>query len=288
MNSRIIPVTDLADPRLVDYQAVREKDLSTRREAFIAESEVVLRVLAKRGIYAIRSVFVSRPRLPKIGDVIDELDPSIPVFVGEPALVDDVVGFHIHRGILAVGQRAPVPTPTELLTRLSAEAQAAGRCLRRVLVLESLTNHDNVGGVFRNAAAFGADAVIIDRATCDPLYRKAIRVSVGAALFVPYARATPEEGLLDALHGAGFESIALSPREDARALEELGASWPVPKKVALVLGTEGAGLSERMMDAAHYRARIDIESGFDSLNVATTSGVALHCVRDAQHRNLSG
>jgi tRNA G18 (ribose-2'-O)-methylase SpoU len=280
--SRATTVSELSDPRLVDYRAVREKDLAIRREAFIAESEVVLRVLAKQSAYRIRSVFVSRQRLEKIVDVIEALDPAIPVYVGEAELVDQVVGFHIHRGILAVGERLPVPTPDALLRQLAARAGAVAGDPQRLVVLEALTNHDNVGGVFRNAAAFGADAVIIDRGTCDPLYRKAIRVSVGGALLVPFARTAPDEGLLDAVHRAGFETIALTPRVDARQLDQLGHSWPCARKIALVLGTEGAGLSDLVIDAAHARVRIDIAPGFDSLNVATTSGVALHRVRIAQ------
>jgi tRNA G18 (ribose-2'-O)-methylase SpoU len=151
-----------------------------------------------------------------------------------------------------------------------------------VVLLEGLTNHDNVGGVFRNAAAFGVDAVLYDDATCDPLYRKAIRVSVGGSLLVPFARAPQSADTLAALRAHGFSLIALSPRRDALDVTELGRGSPLPQRVALLFGSEGPGLREDTMRAADQVVRIHIAEHFDSLNVATTSGIVLHAVSSAR------
>lgn len=265
---RAVHIDDFDDPRLAEYRELHEADLAARRDGFIAESEVVVRVLLERGRFRVRSVLLAEARFDKLAPLLRGVDA--PVYLAEQALVDRVVGFHLHRGVLAVGQREPVPSPRALLARLDGGP-------RRVVVLEGLTNHDNVGGVFRNAAAFGADAVLYDARTCDPLYRKAIRVSVGAALFVPFARAQSSAETMEALRAAGFFSVALSPRADVDVIELCRGR--LPERVALWLGTEGAGLDPATLAAADAVARIAIEDGFDSLNVATASGIALHALR---------
>lgn len=266
VQKKIIRISSLEDPRVQDYRALREKDLAVRRRSFIAESEVVLRVLLARGRYPVRSIFIADTRVDKLSDAL--AGAEAPIYVADQSVLDDVVGFHIHRGVLAAGERTPLPPPAELL--------AGGQ---RIVILESLTNHDNVGGVFRNAAAFGAEAVLIDGATCDPLYRKAIRVSVGGSLVVPFARDTHARELVRAARRAGYAIFALSPRADAVPISKLG---DVPERVALLLGTEGAGLSEASMASADAVVRVEMASGFDSLNVATTSGIALHAITHAQ------
>jgi tRNA G18 (ribose-2'-O)-methylase SpoU len=173
-----------------------------------------------------------------------------------------VVGFQIHRGLLAIGRRPEPPSADGLLSALPPRALVLG--------LVGLANHDNVGGVFRNAAAFGADAVLIDGATCDPLYRKAIRVSVGAALIVPFARAATGAALADLFARHGFETLALSPK----GREALSAVVPAPR-TALLLGAEGAGLPPALL-AGSRTVAIPMAAGFDSLNVATASGIALY------------
>jgi len=182
--------------------------------------------------------------------------------------MDAIAGFPIHRGILAIGRMRPPETASELLAALPARAL--------VVVLIGIANHDNVGAIFRNAAAFGADAVLLDATSCDPLYRKAIRVSVGAALKVPFATGESVESLLDALDRHRFMPIALSPRgkDDIRATARSG-------RVALVLGTEGEGLPESLMSKMRT-ARIAMAPGFDSLNVGTASAIALHELWDRQ------
>jgi tRNA G18 (ribose-2'-O)-methylase SpoU len=275
---RVTRVADLGDERLADYRQLREADVALRRKAFIAESEVVLRVLIARGRYPIRSVFLAEPRLAKLADVLLGLAEHIPIYVAAQEVLDQVVGFHIHRGILAAGERPELPTARELLEAVERRGP------RRVVLLEGLTNHDNVGGVFRNAAAFGVDAVLLDGPTCDPLYRKAIRVSVGGALLVPWTRAADSAEMLAAARAAGFTVVALTPRADALDLGELARPGAAPERLALLLGTEGPGLRPETMAAADLLVRIDIAAGFDSLNVATAAGIALQALRRAQIR----
>jgi tRNA G18 (ribose-2'-O)-methylase SpoU len=264
------------DPRLSDYRDVREADLVKRRAIFIAEGEVVLRALIERGRYPIRSLLIDRRKLGKLAPLLGRLGPEVPVYTAERELLRHVVGFNIHRGILAAGSRRPALSPAECL------AEVAGREQSVVLLLEGLTNHDNVGGAFRNAAALGAAAVLLDPHCADPLYRKAIRVSVGAALQLPFARAASTAELLASLAGAGFTLLGLTPRPDAADLAGLAE---LPARLALAVGTEGSGLSEALLRACHLAVRIDIEPGCDSLNAATAAGIALHAIRTARRRS---
>lgn len=261
MPARIVEIDSPAHEALEPYTALRERDLVGREGLFVAEGEVVLRVLATRGRYTVRSLLLERRRVQAVQDVLDGLRDGVPAYVVPQDVMDRVVGFPIHRGVLALGERGPELDPERLV---------AGASL--VVGLVGLTNHDNVGGIFRNAAAFGADAVLLDRETCDPLYRKAIRVSVGAALFVPFARCPSAADMLDVLERAGIEPIALTPRGE----ETIDALAPARR--ALLLGTEGPGLPEFLLDRAR-RVRIDMAPGFDSLNVAVASGIALHHAR---------
>jgi len=263
----VIRVADLDDPRLDDYRNVRDRDLRRERDLFLAEGDVVVRVLAERGRYPIRSVLLSERRLAPLADVVERLPAGTPVFVAPQDLLEEVVGFRLHRGVLAAGQRTPVPGPEALLASLPA-----GPC--RVVALEGLTNTDNVGAVFRNAAAFGAAAVLLDDRCCDPLYRKAVRVGAGAPLVIPFSRGGSGPDLVRALQGAGFHVVALSPRPPAADLADLDP----PPRLALLLGTEGPGLTAGALAAADVVARLAMADGFDSLNVATASGVALYAL----------
>jgi len=257
----VIRIDDAGDPRLEPYRAVRERDLVGREGLFVAEGRVVLEKAVAAMPDAIASVLVAEPRLDGLADVLRGLPAGTPVYAAGQAAMDEVVGFPIHRGILAVGRR-PERRVGDLLATLPPKAL--------VVALVGIANHDNVGGIFRNAAAFGADAVLLDETCCDPLYRKAIRVSVGAALTVPFARAGAAAGLLATLGAAGFETVALSPRGPI----ELGDLEAGPR-VAALFGAEGPGLPAAVL--ARTRAvRIAMAGGFDSLNVATTSGIVLH------------
>jgi len=241
---------------------VRERDLVGRQGLFVAEGEVVLRVLARSRLHRPVSLLIARKRVAGLSEILAAFPDEVPVYAAGQAVMDAVVGFPIHRGILALGARVAEPDPAELLAGLPRRAL--------VLVLSAIANHDNMGGLFRNAAAFGADAVLLDADCCDPLYRKAIRVSVGAALTTPFARLAPGADLLGLLEGQGFEAVALSPR-GATTLAQLSR----PPRAAVVLGAEGAGLAEALLARART-VRIPMADGFDSLNVAVTAGVVLH------------
>ena len=266
----LIPVDDPADPRLSDYLQVRERDLTGRGGRFIAEGAVVLEKLVAAGRHPVRSVLVAQNRLAGLAPRIAGLAPQVPVYVAGQAVMDAAVGFQIHRGVLAVGERAELSADA-LLASLPREALVVG--------LFGIANHDNMGGLFRNAAAFGADAVLLDGQCCDPLYRKAIRVSVGAALTTPFARIGEAVELARALAGRGFELIALSPAGEQR-LSDLA---PAPRQAAL-FGAEGPGLAPAVM-ALSRTVAIPMAGGFDSLNVATTSGIVLH--RLTERRNAA-
>jgi tRNA G18 (ribose-2'-O)-methylase SpoU len=256
------------DPRIAAYVDVRERDLRGRDGAFLAEGDVVVRVLVARRPYPITSVLVSERRVESLRPLLAELGDA-PIYVAAQPVMDAIVGFHLHRGLLALGARGVGRDLPALLDALPAQAT--------VVAALGVTNHDNLGGIFRNAAAFGAGAVLLDETACDPLYRKAIRVSVGGALLVPFARAATG-ALLDALTARGFELIALTPRGERR----IDGLPPAPRR-ALLLGTEGPGLDEAVMARA-TRVRIDMAPGFDSLNVAVACGIALHAVSSATSR----
>ena len=261
----ILAVTDPDDPRVAAYRDIRERDLVGREGRFVAEGEVVLRMLAASRRHATDSVLIDEKRLEKLRPLLAAFPPETPVYAGGQAVIDAVAGFHLHRGILAIGRRAPDPGARALLQGLGERAT--------VLVLFGLSNHDNMGGLFRNAAAFGADAVLLDSGCCDPLYRKAIRVSVGHALTLPFARLQRDEDPLALLAEAGLEPLALTPK-GAPPLAELDP----PPRAAVLLGTEGPGLPDRIIAGARPIA-IPMAPGVDSLNVAVTAGIVLHHLR---------
>lgn len=262
----ILRVTDPEDPRIAAYRNVRERDLVGRQGLFIAEGKVVLNVLAGAGSFAPLSMLVLENRLAGLSDLIGRMPVGMPVYVAESAVMDAIAGFHMHRGVLAIGRRNDPPRADDLLATLPSSAL--------VLVLVGVSNHDNVGAIFRNAAAFGADAVFLDRTCCDPLYRKAIRVSVGGVFRVPFARFDDTSAFAASLASAGFRTLALSP-SGATDISELRR----PERAALFLGAEGEGLPETLL-ASMETVRIAIAPGFDSLNVAATSAIALHRLAD--------
>jgi tRNA G18 (ribose-2'-O)-methylase SpoU len=257
----ILPITDPDDPRIAAFRAVRERDLVGREGRFIAEGEVVL-----RGLIGSRhrplALLIDDKRLAKLEPLIGQLPPDVPVYGAGQDVIDAIAGFHLHRGILALGERAPDQGAAALLNQLPARAL--------VMVLMGIANHDNMGGLFRNAAAFGVGAILLDSDSCDPLYRKAIRVSVGAALSVPFARFAKNKDVLDLLEREGFVPFALSPQGES-ALPDVVR----PPRAALLFGAEGAGLPDHVMARAKT-VRIPMATGFDSLNVATAAGIVLH------------
>lgn len=262
----ILAITDPDDPRIAPYRHVREPDLVCRDGRFIAEGEVVLRVLLTASRHGAESLLIADKRLAALAPLLARVADNVPVYAAGQTVIDAVAGFPLHRGILALGRRAPMPSAAELLAGLGPRALVA--------VLIGIGNHDNMGGIFRNAAAFGADAVILDDECCDPLYRKAIRVSVGASLTVPFARLERGSDAVALLAARGFEPLALSPA-GAIPLARLAR----PPKAAVLLGTEGPGLPADVL-ARTRTVRIPIADGFDSLNVATASGIVLHHLAD--------
>jgi len=258
----IIRITDPADPQVAAYMSVRERDLVGRQGRFIAEGKVVLNVLFSAARFEAESVLVLDKRLAGLSDTLSLAPASLPVYVASQEVMDAIAGFHIHRGILAIGRKRVEEDVETLVGSLPDRACVA--------VLVGLSNHDNIGAIFRNAAAFGADAVLLDAGCCDPLYRKAIRVSVGAALKVPFAVAPDAATIVEVLAKARFEQIALSPAGST----DIRSASP-GARTALYLGTEGEGLPEALM-AKLGTVRIDMAPGFDSLNVAAASAIALH------------
>ncbi len=272
--ANLIRITDPHDPRVAEFRDIRERDLTGREGRFIAEGTVVLRLLAVvhgggTGIEA-EKVLLLENRLDGVRDIIDALPESVPVMVAARPVMDAIAGFPIHRGILALGRRPAPASVEERIGSLPANAL--------VLVASGIANHDNIGGLFRNAAAFGADTVLIDALCCDPLYRKAIRVSVGAALKVPFAQGGDLADILDSLGRAGFAIWGLSPSGTVPI-----ANVPAASRVALVVGTEGEGLPANVLSRLQT-ARIPQAPGFDSLNVATAAGIALHAMATTMGR----
>jgi tRNA G18 (ribose-2'-O)-methylase SpoU len=270
---QVIPVGDIADPRIESYRDIRERDLVGRAGCFVAEGRVVIEKLVGSPGCRLDSLLIAAHRLDGMADVLAKLDDATPVFAASQAVMDAIAGFPLHRGLLAIGRRIDPPAVDPLLAGLPARAN--------ILVLSGIANHDNMGGIFRNAAAFGVKAVILDASCCDPLYRKAIRVSVGAALMVPYARVPQGTDMLDLVARHGFAAIALSPR----GMTEL-ATLVAAERNAVLLGAEGPGLSADILGRAHT-VRLPMASDFDSLNVATTSGIVLHHLFAASSRPLS-
>ncbi|AZN96039.1 RNA methyltransferase [Mesorhizobium sp. M9A.F.Ca.ET.002.03.1.2] len=259
---RPIHIDDPQDPRVAAYLDIRERDLAGRQGRFVAEGKVVLEMLLSAKRFAAESVLVLENRLAGLDGTLRKAPTDLPVYVAASEVMDKIAGFHMHRGILAIGRKGAAQPAEALLDTLPAGAL--------VVVLVGIANHDNMGSIFRNAAAFGADAVFLDATCCNPLYRKAIRVSVGAALKVPFASFTETVGFTAALDRLGFGQFALSPHgqtdiRDAKRTERL----------ALYLGTEGDGLPERLL-ARLRTVRIGMAEGFDSLNVAAASAIALH------------
>lgn len=259
---KLIAIDDAHDPRVAAYLDIRERDLAGRQGRFVAEGKVVLDVLLSARRFEPESMLVLENRLAGLDDVLRKAPADLPVYVAKAETIDRIAGFHMHRGILAIGLRGSARSAEALLEALPARSL--------IVVLVGISNHDNMGSIFRNAAAFGANAVLVDSTSCDPLYRKAIRVSVGAALKVPFAPFGDPRGLAATLDRLGFDQLALTPRGGI----DIRVAKP-SQRLALYLGTEGQGLPEHLL-ARLRTLRIGMAEGFDSLNVAAASAIALH------------
>jgi tRNA G18 (ribose-2'-O)-methylase SpoU len=290
-----IVVDDPTDPRLADYVQLTDVKLRTSMEAahglFMAEGEKVIRRAIAAG-YGVRSTLVTPDRLAGLADVAGACGG--PVYVISHEVAERVTGYRVHRGALASMNRRALPSVADVLAgRGQAEAALNAASLnaaspdarpgrepgwpRRIVVLEDLVDHGNVGGIFRCAAALGTDAVILSPRCADPLYRRAIKVSMGAVFAIPYARMTNWRAGLAEIRAAGYTVLALTPDQAAVALDDV----PMPGRVALLLGTEGDGLSSRWLDQADHPVCIPMSAGamalgVDSLNVVAAAAIACH------------
>src|ERR1700761_9655702 len=266
-------VVDVEDPRLADYARLTDMELRTSLESaqglFIAEGTKVISRAVAAG-YPVRSVLLGRSRLgdlEALGESAGEAWHDVPVYVLPDEVAESLTGFRVHRGALASLGRRPLPSV--------GQAIAAAR---RVVVLEDLVDHSNVGAIFRSAAALGVDAVLLSPRCADPLYRRSVKVAMGAVFAVPYARMTDWHDGLAELKAAGFRVLALTPDEGATPI---GTALRQAGRVALLLGTEGDGLSARWLAEAHEAVRIPMNpaaraAGVDSLNVVAAAAIACH------------
>lgn len=251
------------DPRIAGFRDIRERDLTGRAGLFVAEGEVVLNVLTSpASLCRPTALLLDEKRLEGLSPVLGRLPEDTPVHVAAPAVLNAIVGFHLHRGILALGEKPQARPLDACLEAMGPDAV--------VVAVSGVGNHDNMGGVFRNAAAFGAAAVLLDSQCCDPFYRKSIRVSVGAVLRTPMTTGLDPMAMIDRLTAASFEVLALTPGA-AQSLEHV----PRGGRIAIVLGPEGPGLSAEILGRCQPIG-IPMSGGFDSLNVAVASGIALH------------
>jgi tRNA G18 (ribose-2'-O)-methylase SpoU len=261
--AEVVEISDPADPRLADYRDLRDVELRKHLEAehglFLAEGEKVVR-RAVEGGYRPRSFLMAPRWLDGLSDVLSATDA--PCFVVAEALAEEVTGFHVHRGALASLERRPLPTLDDVL----AEA-------RSVLVLEEVVDHTNVGAIFRSGAALGFDAVLLAPRCADPLYRRSVKVAMGAVFALPWTRLPDWYDALPDLGERGFTTVALTLADDAVPVEDAVAGVD---RLALVLGSEGHGLSPRWEQAADRRAVIPMTAGIDSLNVAAATAVACY------------
>jgi rRNA methylases len=266
----VVPITDPADPRIADYVRLRDvalrRSLEVERGLFIAEGEKVIRRAVAAG-HPVRSVLLAARWLKSLDDLLARV--SAPVYVADDDVVAGITGFAVHRGALAALERLELPTLEGLLDGLPRTS--------RIIVLEDLVDHGNVGAIFRCAAALGVDAVILSPRCADPLYRRSVKVSMGAVFAIPYARMTNWRAGLGVLRAAGFQTLALTPDQSAIPTCEVRLA----ERAALLLGSEGDGLSSRWLGEADQAVCVPmsptaIRRGVDSLNVVAAAAIACH------------
>lgn len=267
----VIRIDDGHDPRLADYAGVREPARLRQRGLLIAEGRFIVRRLVDSGRIRVRSLLLNDAALHGLGDLVERADTSSDVYVASADVITTATGFNMHRGCLALAER---PAELSLETVLSAS--------QLVVVLERAVDADNVGSVFRNAEAFGVDAVLLSPGCCDPFYRKAIRTSSGAALVVPWVAAAPWPAALDRLRARGFAIAATMP-DGVMDIGTFVGTAAARGRLAVLLGTEGHGLTEEALARADSRLRIPMSGALDSLNLATAAGIVLHRLHDVRH-----
>lgn len=263
---RIVAIENLGDPAVSDYVGLRDVNLrkliETERGIYIAEGEKVIRRAMAAG-HRPRSFLLTQRWLNDLTDVVEDL--AAEAFVASEDLIESVTGFHVHRGALGAFER-PLPLSIEQLLENAS----------KIFVIEDVTDHANVGAIFRNAAGLGFDAIVLAPRAADPFYRRAIKVSMGAVFALPFARAEDWAGIPDLLTANGFTSIALCLDEDAVDFETIAPTG----KIAVLLGSEGHGLSGNWLRGADIKAKIEMRNQIDSLNVAATSAIAAWHLRN--------
>ena len=265
-----IGIEDPRDERVSDFLHLTDVHLRRRLEPerglYLAESEKVIRRALAAG-HRPRAFLMARKWLADLDDLVSRaLAEDVPVYVAGEDVIREMTGFHLHRGALASMQRPELPALADVL-----------RDARRIVVLEDVVDHTNVGAVFRSAAALGVDAVLVTPRCADPLYRRSIRVSMGTVFQVPWTRIDPWPGGMDALREQGWAFAAMALGDDSVTLDELAAR--APERLALVMGTEGDGLGKRTVAGCDLTVRIPMAGGVDSLNVAAASAVAMYTLR---------
>lgn len=260
--SAVVHISSLDDPRVAGYRHIADPARLNELGVFVAEGRLVVRRLLDLRHWSVESILLTPPAADRLADVLPLT--AAPIYIADQEVMNGLAGFNIHRGCLALVKRPATPT----LDRIAAGP------LFRVLVLEGVNNPDNVGGLFRSAAAFGIELVVLGPNCGDPLYRKAVRTSMAATLAVPFVKAPQWPGAITDLRTDGFTVVALTPALTAAPLEDVRPT----AKLALVVGAEGEGLSGEALDAATLAARIPMTPAVDSLNVTTAAAIAMyHC-----------
>lgn len=267
---RFIRISDPDDARVEAFRDIRERDLVGRKGRFVAEGTVVLRMLARSKTFRADKILVLENRVEGVSGLLAQFGTDVPIMVCSRSVIDAIAGFPMHRGVLAIGRTSQPAGLEEAVGALGDDAL--------VLVCSAIANHDNLGSLFRNAAAFSADLLCLDAQCCNPLYRKSVRVSVGSVLTMPYTQEGSIDDIVRVLAEAGIDVVALSPDGG----ERIEAFRP-GRRTALVVGTEGEGLSKPLL-ARLKTVRIPQDKDLDSLNVATAAAIAMYCVAARQGR----
>ena len=270
-----IEITDPADDRVRDYFTLTDVALRTKvepeRGLYLAESEMVVRRALGAG-HRPRSFLMGQRWLTDLSDLVEQAESQgVPVYFAQPGVIEAMTGFHLHRGVLASMHRPPLVAPAALLQNAS-----------RVVILEDIVDHTNVGAVFRSAAALGVDAVLITPRCADPLYRRAVRVSMGTVFQVPWTRINHWPAGVQVLRDHGFTVAAFALGDGAISLDDLAAHQP--DRLAMIFGTEGDGLSRLAIKGADLVVKIPMAPGVDSLNMAAASAVAIWALRPPRAR----
>lgn len=267
----VVHIQSGSDERLRDYLGVRDPAALRQRGLLIAEGRLVVRRLIEAGRLDLRSLLLNAAAAANLADLVEQVSPHADVFVATPDVITAAAGFNLHRGCLAVAERPRQPPLDPLLAAAST-----------IVALERVVDADNVGSVFRCAEGFGVDAVLLSPGCCDPLYRKAIRTSSGATLMIPFGTGEPWLDAIDRCKALGFVVVATTPRADAKDIGAFTATAEARGRVAVLLGTEGQGLTDEVLARADVRVRIPMSGTLDSLNIAVAAGIVLQRLHEVR------